>query len=125
MKGNQILYVDDEEMNLLLFKLNFKKFFKVKTCGSGPEALDLLNEGLKPDIVVSDMKMPGMTGIEFLEKARELLKDTPFYILTGFEILSEIEKALNEGLIKDYLRKPYDRDKLIEEFSGALPAKSE
>jgi len=120
-----ILYVDDEEVNLLLFKLNFKKHFEVQTANNGSEALSLLEGGLEPDIVISDMKMPGMNGVSFLKKAQSFLPHTPFYILTGFEIITEIQEALNTGLIQSYLRKPFERDKLIEEFNGALQAKSE
>ena len=120
-----ILYVDDEEVNLLLFKLNFKKHFEVQTANNGSEALEMLEGGLQPDIVISDMKMPGMNGVNFLKKAKTLLPHTPFYILTGFEIITEIQEALNAGLIQSYLRKPFERDKLIEEFNGALQAKSE
>ncbi len=120
-----ILYVDDEEVNLLLFKLNFKKHFEVQTASNGAEALEMLEGGLQPDIVISDMKMPGMNGVSFLKKAKTLLPHTPFYILTGFEIITEIQEALNAGLIQSYLRKPFERDKLIEEFNAALQAKSE
>lgn len=117
MDRAKLLYVDDEEMNLLLFELNFKKFFEVETADSGAKALEILKNGSQPNIVVSDMKMPGLNGIEFLKEARKLLADTPFYILTGFEINEVIKSALQSGLIRSYIQKPFNRDLLLEEFN--------
>lgn len=116
----QILYVDDEEMNLLLFSLNFKKHFEVLTAKDPQEAYQKVAGGLKPDVVVSDMKMPGQNGVEFLQSIRGHLQEAPFYILTGFEINEEIQQALNSGLIRNYLRKPFNRNSLLEEFQRVL-----
>lgn len=120
MELPKILYVDDEEMNLLLFKLNFKKHFEVVTASCGADGIDLLQRGLQVEVVISDMKMPGISGIEFLKEARALLRETPFYILTGFEIIDEIKAALNEGLIQGYFQKPFNRDVLLNEFQFVL-----
>lgn len=120
MELPKVLYVDDEEMNLLLFQLNFKKHFEVVTASRALQGLDLLKGGLLVDIVISDMKMPGMSGLEFLSEARAILKDQPFYILTGFEIIDEIKAALKDGLIQGYFQKPFNREMLLNEFQFAL-----
>jgi len=64
----KILYVDDEEPNLYLFKYNFSKYFEVFTANRGSEALEVLNEQHDIKVVISDMKMPLMSGIEFIKK---------------------------------------------------------
>jgi len=109
-----ILYVDDEQTNLLLFKINFQAKFNVITGLSGFEGLEKLRENPDVSIVISDMKMPGMNGLEFIRKAKEEFPDVIFYILTGFEITPEIEDALNCNLIHRYYCKPF-KAKDIEE----------
>lgn len=103
-----ILYVDDEPINLQLFKINFEKKFIVETAESGCEGLEILSQNPEISVVISDMKMPGMNGIEFIKKAKELLPDIKYYILTGFDITDEITTALNGKLINQYFRKPFN-----------------
>lgn len=102
-----ILYVDDEEINLVLFQNMFRKKFNVTTSESGIQALELLNTISTPDIIISDMRMPTMNGLEFIAKARDKYPDIDFYILTGYEITDEIQKALDKGIIKRYFQKPF------------------
>ncbi|MCG8699836.1 MAG: response regulator [Bacteroidales bacterium] len=115
-KKIEILYIDDEPVNLMLFKVNFDKKYSVYTAESGFSGLDILDK--KPDIlvVISDMKMPGMNGIEFIKKAKKLYPNKKFYILTGYEITSEIRVALDSGLILKYFSKPFD----INDIDSAL-----
>jgi response regulator RpfG family c-di-GMP phosphodiesterase len=102
----KILYVDDEHLNLQLFEINFSKKYEVYIASTGFEGLDLLDK--HPDIlvIVSDMKMPEMNGIEFVTKARAKFPTKKYYILTGFEISPEIQAALDSGLILKYFKKP-------------------
>jgi two-component system, response regulator, stage 0 sporulation protein F len=76
----KIMYVDDEELNLQLFKLNFDRKYKVVTAESGISALNLLEEHLDTIIVISDMKMPIMPGIEFIRKAKVKYPDIKYYL---------------------------------------------
>lgn len=118
-----ILYVDDESLNLLLFKMNFEKKFNVLTCESGNEGLKVLEQNNDIRIVVSDMKMPHMNGLEFIEKARKFAGHLTYYILTGFEISDEIQSALDNGLIRRYFQKPFDVREItqeIEESTGGI-----
>jgi len=107
-KLKKILYIDDEPTNLLLFKINFENKFTVVTGLSGFEGLNLLEKNQDITVVISDMKMPLMNGIEFIQKARILRPAISYYILTGFEITRDIEIALKEGLICEYLQKPFN-----------------
>jgi len=107
-----ILYVDDEEMNLMLFKTMFSKSCKVNTASNGQTALDLLTKIDKPEVVISDMKMPGMDGLEFISKASEVYPDIEYYILSGYEISQRVREALNSGLVKKYFQKPFRKREL-------------
>jgi two-component system, response regulator, stage 0 sporulation protein F len=112
----KIMYVDDEELNLQLFELNFNRKYEVITAESGISALNLLEEHLDTIIVISDMKMPTMTGIEFIQKAKVKYPDIKYYILTGYDITNEIQEALDTKLIVKYFRKPFD----INEIENAI-----
>jgi two-component system response regulator (stage 0 sporulation protein F) len=103
-----ILYVDDEPINCMLFVMNFKRKYNIQTATSGAEGLKKLGESPDTEIVISDMKMPGMNGIDFIKQAKNIYPDTVFYILTGFGITQEISDALNARLIKKYFAKPFD-----------------
>lgn len=107
-KAITILYVDDEPINLMLFEQLFVKSFSVLTAESGFIGLDILQEKPEINVIVSDMKMPGMTGLEFIKQAKLLYPNILFYILTGFEITSEIVESLESGLIVNYFQKPFD-----------------
>jgi two-component system, response regulator, stage 0 sporulation protein F len=111
-----ILYVDDEVMNLMLFEANFRKKFKIITSGSAKEGLELLRVNPDVDIVISDMKMPVMNGIEFIKKAKADFPDIRCFILTGFEITDEIQSAIREGLIIKYFSKPFN----IKEIEASI-----
>lgn len=115
-KKAKILYVDDEELNTMLFKLNFEKKHEVLTAMDGFNALEVLDEHPDTEIIISDMKMPGMNGVEFIRNAREKFPDKKYYILTGFEITSEIQGALDSGMILKYFRKPFN----IREIEAVL-----
>ena len=88
--------------------MNFRKKFNVLTAESGLEGYDLLKKNPHTAVVISDMKMPGMNGIEFIKLAKKNFPKISFFILTGFDITEEIADALNERLIHKYFRKPFN-----------------
>ncbi len=108
----KVLYVDDEQINTLLFKMNFSKKYDVFIASNGNEGLSLLDNAPDIKVVISDMKMPGLNGIEFIKKARERYTQTKYYILTGFEVLPEIQEAIDNGLIIECFQKPFDVDRI-------------
>lgn len=110
------MYVDDEVLNRQLFALNFNRKYEVIIAESGISALNLLEEHLDTIIVISDMKMPMMTGIEFIQKAKVKYPDIKYFILTGYDITDEILKALDTKLILRYFRKPFD----VNEIDNAI-----
>lgn len=105
----RILYVDDEEMNLFLFETLFGKICQVTTAPSGNKALEMLEKIEKPEVIISDMRMPGIDGLEFISKAHEAIPDAECYILSGFEISDKVQNAIHSGLIKQYFQKPFKK----------------
>mgnify|MGYP000302509356 FL=1 len=78
-----ILYVDDEEHNLISFEATFRKEYKVHTAKSAEEGIGIMREN-NIKLVITDQRMPEMTGIQFLEKIAPEFPDTIRMILTGF-----------------------------------------
>lgn len=121
MKDNvTLLYVDDEPINLTVFELNFRKKFKVIVAESGEEGLVKLEGNKDIIVVISDMKMPGMNGIEFIKKAKVDFLNIAYFILTGFDITNEISEALNDNLIQKYFRKPFNVNEISDAIEKAI-----
>jgi len=104
----KILYVDDEQMNIQLFEYNFKKKFEVVSGACGEEGLKCLEDHPDIKVVISDMKMPRMTGLEFIAKAKAKFKDKKYFILTGYDITQDIQEAIKSHLILKYFKKPFN-----------------
>jgi len=103
-----VLYVDDEPINLMLFKTMLEKKYKIITSESGSGGLDELTANTDINIVISDMRMPNMNGLEFIKVAKEKYPNIIFCILTGYEITDEILLALDNKLIHKYFQKPFN-----------------
>lgn len=106
-----ILYVDDEENNLVSFKANFRVKYKVLIALSGDEAIQMINSQ-HVDIIITDQRMPNMTGVEFLEKVLEINPDPMRILLTGYADMNAVVDAVNKGKIFHYLSKPWNEEEL-------------
>jgi response regulator RpfG family c-di-GMP phosphodiesterase len=106
-----ILYVDDEENNLFSFKATFRIKYQVYTAISGDEALKIL-ESKKVHIIITDQRMPEMTGVEFLEKVLEIHPEPMRILLTGYADMTAVVDAVNKGKIFHYLAKPWNEEEL-------------
>lgn len=106
-----ILYVDDEENNLFSFKATFRIKYKVLTAISGDEAL-LLMRNNPVHIIITDQRMPNMTGVEFLEKVIDKFPDPIRILLTGYADMAAVVDAVNKGKIFHYLSKPWNEEEL-------------
>ena len=116
-----ILYVDDEPNNLTVFRSTFRRVYKVHLANSAQEALDLLeNSEDEIPLIVTDQRMPEMTGVQFLEKVVEKYPETIRMILTGFSDVEAIIQAINQGGVYRYITKPWDKDELKITFDNAL-----
>jgi DNA-binding NtrC family response regulator len=110
-----ILVVDDEPDNLEAFKFNFRRSFRILTAQSGTEALAILqNEPVA--VVLTDQRMPRMTGLEFLRKARSVAPDAVPIILTAYTDSDVLIEAINQGHVYRYITKPWDK----KEVRGVL-----
>jgi response regulator RpfG family c-di-GMP phosphodiesterase len=107
-KKTTVLYIDDEEINLKLFEFNFSARYEVITGNSGIKGLSFLEKYPDIQVVLSDMKMPEMNGLEFITIAKKKYNDKKFFIITGFDITEEMINAINSGIIEKYLRKPFN-----------------
>ncbi len=119
-KTGVILYVDDEPINLKLFVILFRSMYEIITAESGSEALNQLESNPQINIVITDMKMPGMNGLEFVKKARSKYRGIPFFLLSGYGLTPEIENALDEQLIDGYFQKPINKSLIVKELQNHL-----
>ncbi|MGZ4038652.1 MAG: response regulator, partial [Bacteroidia bacterium] len=114
----KVLYVDDEVNNLISFKANFRSFFEVYTAISAEEGKAILS---RKDIhvLITDQRMPGISGVRFLES---VIKEFPFpvrIILTGYMDIETIIEAINKGQIYRYILKPFDAEELKQVIENA------
>ncbi len=115
----RVLYVDDEQQNLIAFKASFRRNYEVFTTQSGEEALQLMKDE-DIDLIISDHRMPKMTGVQLLELVREQHPDTVRMILTGYSDIQSIISAINKGKIYHYITKPWDSQELRVIMDNAL-----
>ena len=102
-----ILIVDDEPDILDSLALSLELDYDVLTANSGAEGLELLKQN-QVALIISDQRMPKMTGVEFLAQAQELSPDTVRMMLTGFADFDAIIEAINQGQIYRYISKPWE-----------------
>jgi len=114
----KILYVDDEENNLVSFKATFRTKFNTYVAISGNEALNILS-GNEIHVIITDQRMPEMTGVQFLEKVIELYPDAIRILLTGYADMEAVIDAVNKGKIFHYLAKPWNEDELESTIRNA------
>ena len=109
--GINILYVDDELNNLVSFKAVFRIKYHVLTALSGEEAITILRNN-SINIIITDQRMPQMTGVEFLESILDEFPDPIRILLTGYAVMNAVIDAVNKGKIFHYLSKPWNEEEL-------------
>ena len=118
----KILLIDDESSILDALQILFRsEGFTVTTAASGAKGKEALREQ-KPDLVVTDIRMPGVTGLEVLAEARELDPELPVILMTAQASLQSAVRAVNEGAYY-YLQKPFSNDELLAICRRALEAR--
>jgi len=106
-----LLVVDDEEGVRESLELTFQDDYVVRTAGSGPDALEILDR--EPvAVIIADQRMPGMDGARFLERALEVRPEAIRILLTGFSDIDAVVHAVNAGRIHRYITKPWEPDDL-------------
>ncbi len=99
----RVLYVDDEENNLISFRANFRKDYEVYTANGAAEALRII-ESIPIHIIISDQRMPATSGIEFLERTIEKYPDCIRLLITGQSDIDIVIQAINRGQITKLCR---------------------
>lgn len=113
MNNNKIsiLYVDDEQNNLVSFKAVFRFKYNVLTAISGEDAIKILRNNII-NIIITDQRMPNMTGVQFLESILDEFPDPIRILLTGYADMNAVIDAINKGKIFHYLTKPWNEEEL-------------
>ena len=117
----RVLFVDDDERILNGLRSLFRQEYLVLTAASGEAALEIVNRG-GVHVVVSDQRMPGMTGVELLRQVRTVAPNALRLLLTGYTDLASLVGSINEGEIFRFVKKPWDNDALRRDLADAVKA---
>ena len=122
-KSRNLLLVDDEPNILAALKRLFRQDdYTIFTAGSGAAGMEMLAKN-SVDVIISDQRMPNMTGVEFLRQAKIKYPTTMRIVLSGYTELQSITDAINEGSIYKFLTKPWDDHQLRQHISDAFRQK--
>ena len=120
MNSNRILLVDDEVGVLnALRRILRGEGFELRTANSGKEAIELL-ASWQPDLIISDYRMPEMSGVELMHFVKDNQPETIRFILTGYSDFDVVQASLEHGVVHELLYKPWDNTKLINEVRQYL-----
>ena len=114
-----ILAVDDEPANLRMVERLLRKDHRVLTAGSGEEALEMLKSE-QISLIVTDQRMPGMTGTDLLRESMKTSPDTVRIILTGYTDTDALIDAINSSRVYKFVSKPWDPMQLKQTIEEAL-----
>ena len=109
---DKVLFVDDDQMLLSSMARCLGNQFNLDTALSGSDALAKIDGGAQYAVIISDMRMPVMGGIEFIQEARKRLPDASYLVLTGNQDVSTALRAVKEGQVMQVLNKPLDPDEI-------------
>jgi len=116
----KILIVDDEESNLRTLRRILRPEYDVLTTTSGFEGIEILKNTNDIALIISDQRMPTMTGSQFFQEALKISPDSIRFLLTGYADLSAVIEAINTGHIYRYITKPWNTDELLINIKRAV-----
>jgi response regulator RpfG family c-di-GMP phosphodiesterase len=108
-KKINVLYVDDEPNNITSFKAAFRRSFNIYTAESADEGMRILDTE-KIDVILSDQRMPRMTGIEFFQSILTTHPEPIRILITGYTDINAVIDAINLGQVYKYLSKPWNEE---------------
>lgn len=114
-----ILYVDDEVSNLNVFKNTFRRDYNIYTAESAKKGIEILEEE-KIDLILTDQRMPEMTGVEFLKKIISKYPEPNRILITAYTDFGALKEAVNEAKIFQYIQKPWDEKNIKKTINNAL-----
>ena len=115
----KVLYLDDEQNNLISFKASFRYMFHILTANNVGEALKLLEQHTDIRVIFSDQRMPDKTGVQFFENVRVTFPDPIRILITAFTDVDTIIDAINLGNIFRYVKKPWTETDIITAINEA------
>lgn len=118
-KEISILYVDDEVNNLVAFNANFRRDYKIFTTENVDEAMNFLRQN-KIQIVITDQRMPGKTGVEFLQDVIKEFPEPIRILLTGYSDIEVVIDSINKGQVFRYITKPFNELELKMTIENAM-----
>ncbi len=119
-RKEKILFVDDDHNVLDAFRRNFYKIYDLETAAGAREAAGIIARKGPFAVVVSDMRMPGVDGVQFLTRLKEMAPDTVRIMLTGYADVQSSIAAVNEGNVFRFLTKPYSTQQMQRTLEDAL-----
>ena len=120
MELPRILYVDDEVINLELLQLTFMNEFEVVTADTAAEGLRILEQNPDIHVLISDLKMPVMNGLEFIKVVKQKHPEKVCMLLTAYMESDVMLEGFNKELLFRYVMKPWNRDEFKETLMEAL-----
>lgn len=117
----KVLYIDDEENNLLAFKASFRRLYEIYTAISAADGLKIL-KSVNIQVVIADQKMPNTTGVEFFKSISQTYPDPIRILLTGYTDIEALADAINHGDIYRYITKPWNDLELHNSIKNAYEA---
>lgn len=114
-----ILYVDDEPSNIRVFKTGLKRHYNIFTALSGAKGLEILEQN-HIRLIITDQRMPNMSGVEFLRQAKLKWPDIKSIMVTAYADIDVVKEAINGIGISSYINKPFDFGKMKSVIDGAL-----
>jgi len=111
-KDYPVLFVDDEELLLATFARQFRRDFTIFTANNGKDALELLRSHPEIALILTDQRMPGMTGVELLREAMKIVPELVRILITAYTDMDVVIEAINTGHVYRYVNKPYNEDEL-------------
>lgn len=114
-----ILYIDDESNNLVSFKATFRRDFKVYTAESAKEGKKILEEN-PIQVIISDQRMPEITGVDFFESIIDEYPEQIRILLTGYTDIQAVIDAINKGQVYRYITKPWNEHELKMTIENAF-----
>ena len=122
-KKYSILVVDDEENNLHVMEGLLSEDYNIHTATSGHAAMEILENLNQPEdiqMIISDQRMPGMTGLEFLERSMDIAPNALKMIITGYTDLDVVVNSINKIQVFRFFLKPYEEDELVNAITMGL-----
>lgn len=119
MPSDLILYIDDI-LDLKMFEVKFGGKYRILTADTGEKGLKLLDSFRNIKIVIADMKMAGMNGLDFTRNAFKKYPNIDYFLVTGYEISKGEQHAIDTGMVKKCFTKPFNLNEISHKIEEVL-----